>query len=300
MATSRAYCLTINNWTQSEYVKLSNEQHDYMIIAKEIGEEGTPHLQAYIYKKSKISFVGLRKRNPRAHIEPAIGNAQHNHDYCKKGSQPKEEWLAEKTKGKNYGKEADFSEFGEIPNQGKRIDLDEITNQITNGETTAEEILLTQPTLYHQYGRTFNALEDLRMRKLYRKEMTKCIWYYGPTGVGKSHTAFQNFTPETHYVYPTNDKGWWDAYRQQEIVIINEFRGQIAYSELLDLIDQWPKQVNRRGREPMPFTSKLIIITSSLKPEDVYHNLSERDSLAQLYDRIELKQLTGESKRKCV
>lgn len=280
MATNRAYCLTINNWTQEEYDVLVSEKYDYMIVGKEVGEEGTPHLQAYIYKKSKISFVGLKKRNPRAHIEVAKGNAEDNRKYC--------------------SKEENFSEFGEIPNQGKRVDLDELAKQVTEGTTTAEEILLTQPTMFHQYGRTLNALEDLRMRKQYRKEMTKCIWYYGPTGVGKSHTSFQNFTPETHYVYPTNDKGWWDAYRQQEIVIINEFRGQIAYSELLDLIDQWPKQVNRRGREPMPFTSKMIIITSSLKPEDVYHNLSERDSLAQLYDRIELIQLTGESKRtKC-
>jgi len=279
--TSRAYVITINNWTEGDYAALAAESNDYMIIGKEVGENGTPHLQAYIYKKNKISFVGLKKRNPRAHIDVAKGNAEENKNYC--------------------SKEKDFTEFGEIPAQGKRTDLDTIAKEITEGTQTAESILLTQPTMYHQYGRTLEKLEDLRMRKQWRKEMTKCKWYYGATGTGKSYTAFKDYTPETHYVFTTTDKGWWDGYRQQEIVIINEFRGQLPYSELLDLIDENAKFVPRRGREPMPFTSKMIIITSSLHPAEIYHNLSQSDKMEQLYERIELIELTGESKRKkCV
>jgi len=294
MTTSRGYSIVINNYTVEQYEKLCQESHDYMVIAKEVGEgteatpEGTPHLQAYIYKKSKISFAGLKKRNPTAHIEPALGNAQHNHDYCKKGEQPKKEWEALKTKGPLYGKNADFKEFGTLPEQGKRTDLEEIATAIMKGETTVEKVLETQPTIYHNYGRTLNALEDLKQRKLYRKETTTCIWYHGPTGTGKSHTAFLNFTPETHYVYKNSDKGWWDGYKQQETVIINEFRGSIPYSFLLELIDKYPVDVPRRGREPMPFLSKKIIITSALIPEEIYHNLSQHDSLEQLYRRIQL------------
>ena len=270
--TSRAYVITINNWTQGEYDALASESNDYMIIGKEVGENGTPHLQAYIYKKNKISFVGLKKRNPRAHIDVAKGNAEENQKYC--------------------SKEKDFTEFGEIPAQGKRTDLDTIAKEITEGTATAESILLTQPTMYHQYGRTLNALEDLRMRKLFRTEMTKCIWYHGKTGTGKSHTAFENYNPEDCYNY-NPDGGWWEGYRQQPIVIINELRGDtLKYRELLLLIDKYPYAVRRRNREPMPFTSKTIIITFALKPEDIYHNLSQHDSLDQLYRRIELRELT--------
>ena len=82
-----------------------------------------------------------------------------------------------------------------------------------------------------------------------------------------------------------------EGYRQQDIVIINEFRGQIPYSELLDLIDKWPKTVKRRNREPVPFTSKHVIITSSLHPKDVYKNLSQTDKMDQLYRRIILHKL---------
>lgn len=41
--------------------------------------------------------------------------------------------------------------------------------------------------MYHQYGRTLNAVEDITLRQKYRKWMTEGIWIYGKTGVGKSH-----------------------------------------------------------------------------------------------------------------
>ena len=67
--------------------------------------------------------------------------------------------------------------------------------------------------------------------------MTQGTYIHGPSGVGKSHMAFQGFTPETHYVKCLEDE-WWDGYTGQPIVIINEFRGQIKLSELFDLVDK--------------------------------------------------------------
>ena len=146
MTSSRAYCFTLNNFTTAEHEQLSRESHDYMIIGIEKGEEGTPHLQGYIYKKSKISFVGLKKRNPRTHFEIAKGNAEQSQTYC--------------------SKEGNFMESGILPSQGKRTDLDEVAKEITAGTQTAENILLNQPTMYHQYGRTLEKLEDLKQRFL--------------------------------------------------------------------------------------------------------------------------------------
>lgn len=97
--------------------------------------------------------------------------------------------------------------------------------------------------------------------------MTEGFWYYGETGVGKSHRAFAEAGDDV-YVW-VDDNGWWDGYTGQEVVIINDFRGGIKYNELLQLIDKWPYSVRRRGRPPMPFTSKKIIITSSMSPDQV-------------------------------
>lgn len=120
--------------------------------------------------------------------------------------------------------------------------------------------------------------------------MTEGLWIFGETGTGKSQQAYKDYHPDTHYNLP-NDNGWWDGYTGQKIVIINEFRGEIKYSELLELLDWTPKTVKRRGREPVPLLAEQIIITSSLSPEEVYSNLALNDSLGQLLRRIKIVEL---------
>ncbi len=186
-----------------------------------------------------------------------------------------------------------FKEFGERIEQGKRNDLNVIRDEILAGKTV-DEITMENPMLYHQYGRTLSKIEDIAMRKKYRSEMTTCEWLYGETGTGKSHKAFNGYTPESHYVVNLGDKGWWEGYTQQDTVIINDFRGEIPYNQLLQMIDKWAYSVPRRCREPMPFTSKHIIITSSLEPKKIYKNREAEDDIKQLMRRIKLTKLGDE------
>ena len=51
---------------------------------------------------------------------------------------------------------------------------------------------------------------------------------------------------------------------------------------VLRLADRYPTTVPRRGRPPIPFTSEIIYVTSTLPPEAVYHNLAAGDTLAKL------------------
>lgn len=254
----------------------------YLLYApEECPTTGKKHWQGYAYFKNEVSFKTAQKalKCPKQHFEPAIADSIE----CQKGYivGPYEK------DGKVKPYNPDYVEVGDPPKQGKRTDLDAIKDSILSGETTTDDIMMDSPMVYHQYGRTLDKLEDLRMSKVYRTEMTTCDWYCGSTGIGKSHWAFKNFHPDTHYVLP-NDKGWWDNYKQQETVIINDFRGSIPYNELLQMIDKWPYQVKRRGRAPLPFTSKRVIITSSLCPEEVYHNREKEDSIEQLLRRVKV------------
>ena len=165
----------------------------------------------------------------------------------------------------------DAFEFGEMPAQGKRTDIDAIKDAILSGETTADKVCCENPVFFHQYGRTMDRLQGIALRRRFRTEMTKGEWVTGPTGCGKSHRAFEGFNPETHYVKNLNED-WWDGYTGQETVILNEFRGQIKFSELLDLVDKWPKTVKWRCKEPVPFLAKNLIITSIKTPQEVYAN----------------------------
>lgn len=280
-----AYCLTINNWTQDDKQRFMDEPSDYKCYAEEVGECGTPHLQCYFYKKSKTRFSSLKKRNPRANIRVALGTAQQNRTYI---FGPWDETDPTKpTKHKDFNPTA--VETGVLPKQGKRTDLSEIVESIKTAKTTVDEIKMTSPAIYHLYGRTLHRVEDLMMREKFRNTMTTCDWLYGETGTGNSVTAFKGYNPTTHYKLNLQDNGWWEGYTQQDTVIINEFRGQIPFGELLELIDMHPHTVKRRNREPMPFTSKHIIITSSMTPQEIYKNLAATDKLEQLTRRIIVK-----------
>lgn len=265
---------TLNNYTDDEVNQLREHKCSYLVFGFEIAPTtGTPHLQGYVEWQNAKQGSTIFKINPRIHWQKRIGTSTQAADYCKK--------------------EPGYFEKGECTKQGQRTDLDEIVESIRTNNTTATEILEQNPMAMHMYGRTIDRFEDLMMSKKYRTEMTEGIWYWGDTGVGKSHKAFENFTPDTHYVYP-DDNGWWDYYRQQDTVIINEFRGSIPYKQLLELVDKWPLMVKRRNRGPIPFTSKLVIITSSMPPQMVYHNLSQTDSMAQLFRRFKVIELTNE------
>lgn len=263
----------------------------YLLYAPEVcPTTGRPHWQGFVYYFDKVSMKLSNKciTGGNHHHDPINGTYEECEVYIKG---PYTSPDGSKTKPFN----AKFREHGTFPQQGKRTDLDTLKTQILGGIIKCDNILIEQPEMYHQYGRTLDKIEDLRMSKEFRTEMTEGIWYWGPTGVGKSHKAFENFTPETHYVVP-NDCGWWDQYKQQPIVIINDFRGWIPYNEMLQMVDKWPYSVKRRGRPPLPFTSKKVIITSSLKPEDVYHHRDDEDDIEQLRRRFNIIKLDGPSR----
>lgn len=278
----RSWCFT--SFLEDE--PFFNERCKYLLYAPEVcPDTGRKHWQGYAYFYDKISMKLAQKllKCPKVHFEKADGDSEDNKSYII-GPYEKD--------GKIKPYNPDHVICGSEPKQGKRTDLDELKQKILNG-VKVDDIAMQHPIMYHQYGRTLEKLEDVAMRKVWRKEQTKGIWYYGSTGVGKSHKAFENYSPETHYTL-INDKGWWDGYAQQEIVVINDFRGWIPYDEMLQLVDKWHHKVRRRGREPIPFTSKKVIITSSLSPEDVYCNRHEKDSLEQLYRRFEIIELFKE------
>jgi len=217
---------------------------------------GREHDQAFVYlHKRKATGARTLKQlgamfGPKvAHVEDMRGSFYDNEVYC--------------------SKEAQLQKFGRPPVQGARGDLEETKEAILAGHVTPTEIMKENLAYYHQYGRTFKELHSVAMRQRFRTQHTKGIWYTGAAGAGKSTHAYENFSPETHYVKNLKDE-WWDGYAQQKYVVFNEFRGQIDFAELMDLVDKWPKTVKIRNQEPVPFTSEFLIITSNLSPGKAY------------------------------
>jgi len=265
--TAKYNCFTLNNYTEDDVQTIKTKwKCKYCVIGYEIAPNtGTPHLQGYVEWTYDKSFNTLKRLHPHIHWEKRRGSAAEASNYCKKGNS--------------------FWESGELSNsrQGERVDLDELKSEILDGRSV-EDIALENPILYHQYGRTLNKLEDIALRKKFRTWTTECHWFFGGTACGKSKEAFENYNPDTHYVWK-RDNGWQDGYTGQETVIIDDFRGEIPYGELLNLCDCYPYTLRRRNREPVPFLAKKIIITAPKNPYETYCNLSAKDSIEQLIRR---------------
>ena len=227
------------------------------------------HFQSYIYFNNGKTFKQMKTflfkwlgENP--HFEICFSSDDNNIEYCKKDGK--------------------FSEFGKKPEQGKRNDLMELKDLIIEGKKSVDDITIDNPEAYHQYGRTLNRIEDIYLRSKYRTEATKGKWYFGSSGSGKSQRAFKDFDPKTHYVLNSSDNNYWEGYNGQDTVIIDGFTGEIPLSMILKLLDKYPMTVKRRGRDPVPFLSKNIIITSNLEPRDIYKD----NPLISLYKKCEI------------
>lgn len=257
------------------------EKNNIRFIA--YGEEVCPstnktHHQLFLYfwndistSKNNLKKIGNFWGEIHCRVAPMLGNFRQNEKYC--------------------SKEGTYTKLGDEPQQGARGDIVENKNAILEGTITPDDIMLLDPSHYHMYSRTYNDIYAYYMSQQFRTEMTKGIWYWGETGTGKSHTAFQGYHPKKCYNKDLNVK-WWDNYKQQEICILNEFRGQLKFSELLSLVDKWAKDVPIRNKPSIPFTSKVVIITSSKHPKDVYENaLDDVESFAQFERRFEIIKL---------
>lgn len=277
---SRSAIFTLNNYYEDEVKEINNWEVKYLIYGFEVAPTtGTPHLQGYVEWHSPKKFSTMKNLNNRIHWynRKLKGTPQQCADYCKKDGK--------------------YVERGKISEQGKRNDIDEILiptcNAIISNKVTLNQVVKEDPRSYHIFGRTFEKCDQIRDSELpARSEMPLGLWFYGPTACGKSHKAYNyiNCKPGDRsrvYVHPIRDKGWWDNYRQQEVIILDEFRGQIAYEEMLQLIDKWPYQVPRRNRTPVEVNSPIIIITSSMSPTMVYGGRADEvDSFNQLLRRV--------------
>lgn len=247
------------------------------------GKTGAIHWQFYMEFKKAVSpkFIKETVGDDSMHLEKSIGTADDNIRYCNKPETKEGRQFRWGTPGKET--------------QGKRTDLELVRDQVLRGETSARDILINDPMTYHQYGRTIERLQAVRNRNTWRTWMTKGIWLYGPTGVGKSERAFEGYNPDTHYVLNTLDSGWWEGYNGQEVVIIDDFRGNIPYMELLSLVDKKPKEVKQRYIGNVPFLAKTVIVTSSMRPERVYKNLDPEDKFDQIHRRFEIIYMGGQA-----
>lgn len=87
-ARLRRACFTLNNYSEDDVSHCLSYLTDHLyVIGREVGEQGTPHLQGYVEFKNQVRFSTLKNFLPKAHWEKARGNRDQNITYCSKGEQ---------------------------------------------------------------------------------------------------------------------------------------------------------------------------------------------------------------------
>jgi RNA helicase len=176
-----------------------------------------------------------------------------------------------------------FGFTGDPNFKGKRNDIHVCADMIVKG-CSLSDVAIEHPVAFARYHKGFTALKSIQIPK--RTWKTKVLWYYGPTGTGKSYAANEEAGGEAYYKMGCNK--WWDGYEGQEHVVIDDFRRDCCtFSELLRLCDQYPHRVEFKGGS-CQFVAKCLWITANKPPKEMFvdHAGKEREDLGQLLRRL--------------
>lgn len=116
--------------------------------------------------------------------------------------------------------------------------------------------------------RCYSQITKIQKDYMHPEPMEREVFvFYGPTGTGKSRRAWAEASFDAYPKCP-NTK-FWDGYRGQTHVVIDEFRGKIDISHMLRWLDRYPVCIENKGAGCVLKATK-IWITSNLDPKDWY------------------------------
>lgn len=114
-------------------------------------------------------------------------------------------------------------------------------------------------------------------------------WLYGSPGAGKTEKAFElaGGYDKAYKISNSNYKdNPWDNYKGQDAVIFDEFYGDVKFSHLMELWDEYPLQLSARYNNKWACYTK-VFVCSNLAPWELYKNLDNREyRINGLYRRI--------------
>lgn len=241
MKQARAFCFTLNNYTDEEFFWFTERferesdsgDMQYLLIGFEKGKKGTPHMQGYMYfsRKESVRHLHVHHKVPkRAHIEIAKGNFEQNFKYCTK--------------------DGDFLEYGKRPD--RKTSWQKIEEAINNPRDN--------PHVYNQFRKSYK--EILRLDN---KDKPKSLY----------------IMPEKLYIkFLLTYKGQSictsvDAYDGEDILIHPYF--DLQSSSHFPVVEWFTDTLKkRRGYEVIPINPPTVIIL--FKGNTQAENLNEQCS----------------------
>lgn len=255
----RLWCITDYKcdlaWWQDFIVK---KKITYVLLGEETcPTTGRCHWQGWYRISNGCTLSAMCKAVDGRHVEKMNGSVEQNEKYCRKEGTV-------------------ILEEGDLPEPGKRSDLERMKEMIVAGNTE-REIFEEQPGNYIRYNRGIQKAKSLYEKKR-DWEMDVRI-YWGKPGTGKTRSVYDEFGIDNVYVKMQGK--WWDGYSNEQVVVIDDFDPEnmfdIVYGFYLCLLDRYPMRIECKGGS-MQFGSKIIIFTSNFNPKTWFIDRKNRDA----------------------
>ncbi len=255
----RNYCFTIFGYDEAYEQRLKEFDCKYLVFGREICPDTQKlHLQGYIELTNAKTVRAFQKKlgNIKFHCKPRIATSDKASAYCKK--------------------DEDYFEKGKISRQGTRNDLTSVRESIQRGASMRDIIEVSS-----NYQCLRMAEKVFTYYEKPRNFPTEVLWFWGPTGTGKTRTAYASSTDP----YTANlTAQWWDGYDAHEHVIIDDFRSTFCnFPQLLQYLDRYACRIPFKGGFRQ-LLAKQIIVTCPTHPNDSFPGSGE--NIDQLLRRI--------------
>jgi hypothetical protein len=232
----------------------------FIIFQKEkCPESGKEHFQGFVQLKGRKRFNAVKELfGPRVHLERRKGPVKKAIAYCSKDeSRVDGPWRN-----------------GEANGQGKRKDLEYI-QELIEKDVSEYDIACEHFGTWCRNYRAIREFKRMRMEQTVKTWDMENSWYWGEAGAGKT-LAVHNAEPD---LYCKISGKWFDGYKGQEAVLIDDFTGDMDLSLFLQMLDRFQIRVEVKGGT-VPFLAKRVYVTSNLSPEECYPNATAEQHIA--------------------
>lgn len=255
----RAYCFTcweaptFSKETHGHIVKYCIYQHEICPTTKR------HHWQGYLELKGdpmRPNALAKLLGHPTMRLRQRQGPRDKARDYCTK----------DETRADPEEKPTEWGSWEQ--SQGHRSDIDEVAEKVKAGVST--KVIATEySSTYIKYHRGIEALSHaIEEPKDWRNVKVHVLW--GDTGAGKTRLAIKA-SKGGYFKLNTNTNGtlWFDGYRGEKTLILDDFYGWIRLGELLTLLDGYKYRCQIKGGYTWA-QWRYVVITSNTPPEDWY------------------------------
>ena len=267
----RAWCFTINNYTSAdeEVIKTTVKTFArYVVYGYEVGDCGTPHLQGYVYFHNARQRKAVARMLPSAWLSPTNGSAEQNRVYCTKQANG----------GYEYGEPPmEASMARKLGGEGNKARYAKAIDEAQRGDFAA--IQRDDPQLFLLHG--------VRLESLYTPNSVPLDgellheWWVGPSGTGKSRLLWELYPDH----FPKNLNKWWDRYRYQDVVAIEEWspKNDCTAHALKKWADRYPFQGEVKGGTLHMLRPKKIIVLSNYTPQQCFLNSEDLEPMLRRF-----------------